>query len=41
MEIYRQALEIEADTDRSFAEIVNLLRKVGYNQTLLILMDAK
>lgn len=38
MEIYIQALEIEAETGRNFVEIVNLIRKHGYNKTLLILI---
>ena len=38
MEIYRQALELESESGRSFAELVNLIRKHGYNKTLLILI---
>lgn len=38
MEIYRQALELEAESGRSFTELVNLIRKHGYDRTLLILI---
>ena len=41
MELYRQALEIQEETGSDFTETVNLIRKVGYNQALLILMGVK
>lgn len=41
MELYRQALEIQEETGADFTEAVNLVRKVGYNQALLILINAE
>lgn len=37
-DVYSQALEIQSEIEADFIEVVNLIRKYGYNRALLILL---